>query len=105
MKTIINNLGNLAVVDPGEPGDPLFLDQNEAQTAENLFLETEPLPYLSLRGIYITSGYAFFGSIENFSAYCPVLRGSILLPPRHPNVFARMARRQLNNYSIRDCWI
>ena len=46
MKTIINNLGNLAVVDPGEPGDPLFLDQNEAQTAENLFLETEPLPYL-----------------------------------------------------------
>ena len=46
MKTIIINLGNLAVVDPGEPGDPLFLDQNEAQTAENLFLETEPLPYL-----------------------------------------------------------
>ena len=47
MKTVINNLGNLAVVDPGEePGTPLFLDQNEAQTAENLFLETEPLPYL-----------------------------------------------------------
>ena len=47
MKTVINNLGNLAAVGPGEePGDPLFLDQNEAQTAENLFLETEPLPYL-----------------------------------------------------------
>ena len=37
----------------------------------------------------------FFSSIENFSAYCPVLRGSILLPPRHPSVFARMARWQL----------
>ena len=30
-----------------------------------------------------------------FSAHCnPVLRGSILLPPRHPSVFARMARWQ-----------
>ena len=50
---------------------------------------------LGLRGIYITLGYTFFSSIENFSAYCPVLRGSILLPPRHPSVFARMARWQL----------
>ena len=49
---------------------------------------------LGLRGIYITLGYTFFSSIENFSAYCPVLRGSILLPPRHPSVFARMARWQ-----------
>ena len=40
--------------------------------------------------------YTFFSSIENFSAYCPVLRGSILLPPRHPIVFARMARWQLH---------
>ena len=49
MKTVVNNLGNLAVVDPGQGRNlapPLFLDQNEAQTAENLFLETEPLPYL-----------------------------------------------------------
>ena len=37
---------------------------------------------LGLRGIYITLGYTFFSSIENFSAYCPVLRCSILLPPR-----------------------
>ena len=50
---------------------------------------------LGLRGIYITLGYTFFSSIENFSAYCPVLRGSILLPPRHLSVFARMARWQL----------
>ena len=40
---------------------------------------------LGLRGIYITLGYTFFSSIENFSAYCPVLHGSILLPPRHPS--------------------
>ena len=52
---------------------------------------------LGLRGIYITLGYTFFSSIENFSVYCPVLRGSILLPPRHPSVFARMARWQLNS--------
>ena len=32
--------------------------------------------------------------MENFSAYSRVLRGSILLPPRHPSVFARMARWQ-----------
>ena len=49
---------------------------------------------LGLRGIYITSGCTFWNSIENFSAYCPVLRGSILLPPSHPRVFARMARWQ-----------
>ena len=36
-------------------------------------------------------------TIENFSAFCQVLRGSILLPPRHPRVFARMARWQLGN--------
>ena len=49
MKTVINNLGNLAgwtQAGGGTCGDPLFLDQNEAQTAENLFLETEPLPHL-----------------------------------------------------------
>ena len=55
---------------------------------------------LGLRGIYITLGYTFFSSIENFSAYCPVLRGSILLLPRHPSVFARMARRQLLSHSM-----
>ena len=49
---------------------------------------------LGLRGIYITSGCTFWSSIENFSAYCPVLHGSILLPPSHPRVFARMARWQ-----------
>ena len=54
---------------------------------------------LGLRGIYITLGYTFFSSIENFSAYCPVLRCSILLPPRHPSVFARMARWQLRQIS------
>ena len=37
---------------------------------------------------YEFTGYTFLSSIENFSAYCnPVLRGSILLPPRHPSVF------------------
>ena len=36
----------------------------------------------SLRGIYITWGYTFWSSIENFSAYSRVLRRSILLPPR-----------------------
>ena len=41
--------------------------------------------------------YTFWSSIENFSAYCQVLPGSILLPPRHPHVFARMARWQLGN--------
>ena len=49
----------------------------------------------SLRGIYITWGYTFWSSIENFSAYSRVLRGSILLLPRHPSVFARMACWQL----------
>ena len=39
----------------------------------------------------------FRSTIENFSAFCQVLRGSILLPPRHPRVFARMARWQLGN--------
>ena len=35
---------------------------------------------------YEFTGYTFFSSIENFSAYCnPVLRSSILLPPRHPS--------------------
>ena len=33
---------------PGEelgwPGPPLFLDQNEARRAENIFLETDPPP-------------------------------------------------------------
>ena len=38
---------------------------------------------------YKFTGYTFFSSIENFSAYCPVLGGSILLPPRHPSIFAR----------------
>ena len=38
---------------------------------------------------------AFWSSIDNFSAYCPVLRGFIMLPPCHPLVFARMARWQL----------
>ena len=36
----------------------------------------------------------FWSSIENFSACSRVLRGSILLPPRHPSTFARMARWQ-----------
>ena len=31
-------------------------------------------------------------TIENFSAFCHVLRGSILLPPCYPRVFPRMAR-------------
>ena len=35
------------MVDPGEgpggPGPPLFLDQTEAQRAENIFLETGPI--------------------------------------------------------------
>ena len=56
---------------------------------------------LGLRGIYITLGYTFFSSIENFSTYCPVVRGSILLPPHHLSVLARMARWQLLwKYSI-----
>ena len=46
-----------------------------------------------LRGIYITLGYTFWRSMENFSAYSQVLRGSILLPPRHPSVFARSFAR------------
>ena len=59
---------------------------------------------IGLRGIYISSGYGlritgytFWSSIENFSAFCQVLRGSILLPPRHPYVLARMARWQFGN--------
>ena len=45
---------------------------------------------------YEFTSYTFFRSIENFSAYCnSVLRGSILLPPLHLSVFARMARWQL----------
>lgn len=48
----------------------------------------------SLRGIYITLGYTFWSSIGNFSAYSRVLHGSILLPPRHPSIFARMVRWQ-----------
>ena len=59
---------------------------------------------IGLRGIYISSGfglrntgYTFWSSIENFSAFCQVLRGSILLPPRHPHVLARMARWQFGN--------
>ena len=47
-------------------------------------------------GLRIT-GYTFWSTIENFSAYCQVLRGSILLPPRHPHVLARMARWQFGN--------
>ena len=52
----------------------------------------------SLRGnlhftrLRVTS--AFWSSIEDFSAYCPVLRGFIMLRPGHPLVFARMARWQ-----------
>ena len=53
----------------------------------------------SLRGIYITLGYTFWSSIGNFSAYSRVLRGSILLPPRHPSIFARMARWQLSAHN------
>ena len=59
---------------------------------------------IGLRGIYITSGqglqitgYTFWSTIENFPAFWQVLRGSILLQPRHPRVFARMARWQLGN--------
>ena len=59
------------------------------------FWLAETVTPLGLRGIYITWGYTFWSSIENFSAYSRVLRGSILLPPRHPSVFARMARWQL----------
>ena len=54
---------------------------------------------LGLRGIYITWGYTVWSSIENFSAYSPVLRGFILLPHRHPHVFARMARWQLSYFN------
>ena len=31
-------------VELGWPGPPLFLDQNEARRAENMFLETDPPP-------------------------------------------------------------
>ena len=38
----------LTVADPGEepgwPGSPLFLDQNEARRAEKIFFETAPPP-------------------------------------------------------------
>ena len=39
------------VVDPGEgprPPPPLFLDQNEARTAENIFFEVGPPTYLKV---------------------------------------------------------
>ena len=39
----------------------------------------------------------FGSSIENFSAFCHVLRGSILLPTRQPHVLARMALWQFGN--------
>ena len=40
---------------PGEelgwPSPPLFLDQNEARRAENIFLETDPPPPPSSQGV------------------------------------------------------
>ena len=48
-------------------------------------------------GHYIRLHVLFSVRSRIFSAYCPALRGSILLPPRHPSVFARMARWQLLN--------
>ena len=50
-------------------------------------------------------GYTLFSSNENFSAYSPVLRGSILLPPRHPSLFARMARWQKEQLTKYICVI
>ena len=47
--------------------------------------------------LHQVTGYTFWSTIENFSASCQVLRGSILLPPRHPRFFARMARWRLGN--------
>ena len=67
---------------------PLFFIQLELLAPGTAFWLVHNWP-LGLRGTYITSGYTFFSWIENFSAYCSVLRASILLPPRHPSVFAR----------------
>ena len=59
-----------------------------ARAPGNAFWLVDNCHTIGLRGIYITcyglriTGYTFWSSIENFSVYCQVLRGSSLLPPR-----------------------
>ena len=60
------------------------------------------LPFDWLTTEHLVSGESTLHQVTLFSARSriflplnPVLRGSILLPPRHPSVFARMARWQL----------
>ena len=53
------------------------------------------LHFIRLR---VTNYRLYFLKLDReFSAFCQVLRGSILLPPRHPYVLARMARWQFVN--------
>ena len=43
----------------------------------------------------------FFRSLEIFTACTVLTHGSIMLPPRQPRVFARLARWQLKQYIVR----
>ena len=77
------------------------------EVCEILFvIQLEPvrlvLPFDWLTTDHLVSGESTLHQVTHFSARSriflplnPVLRGSILLPPRHPSVFARMARWQL----------
>ena len=62
-----------------------------------------PLVYNGLGNLHfirlrVTNYGLYFLKLDReFSAFCQVLRGSILLPPRHPYVLARMARWQFVN--------